>query len=271
MFESRCRKAWASGDSVDSLLINFGDPRVTELASSLGWDCLWIDLEHHPRTVRELEDLCRAARAGALGNPDGPPDIMARPGRWEFMQIGRLLEAGAAGILYPRCESADEAREAVRWTKFCPLGERGFDGSNADNLYGGYPAGDYVPQSNRRNWLAVQIESPAALQHVEAIAHVPGVDMVFFGPGDFSCLSGVPGQLLDPKVVDAMRRTANACRDAGIIFGTLTLTPEQRQVAAEAGCRFFGIGSEQCLLVKALKQLQLDLATERQAPVGALA
>lgn len=262
MQASRCRTVWDKGGVVHALTVHFSDHRVTEIAAASGWDCLWIDLEHSPRTERELELMCMAARAGGARTPAGPPDIMARPGRGEFMRLGRLLEAGATGILYPRCESVDEAKEAVRWCKFAPIGERAFDGGNADNHFGSYPASDYVSHANQRVWLAVQIESPAALDHVEAIARVPGVDLLFFGPGDFSCLSGVPGQLTAPVVVDAMLRTAAACKSAGIRFGTLSLTESSRKVAVDAGCQLLGIGADQGLLSGAMNEYRQRLAKE---------
>src|SRR5262245_18527620 len=98
----------------------------------------------------------RAARAGAS-------DILARPAKGEFMRMGRLLEAGAQGIMYPRCESAEEAAELVRWAKFAPQGERGVDGPNGDNPYCSMPMSAYLRAANDQTLLIAQIESPTAL------------------------------------------------------------------------------------------------------------
>src|SRR5262245_4568960 len=101
--------------------LHLTDGSLYELTSLLGFDGVWMDLEHHGYTVETATELMRAARVGSC-------DILARPAKGEFMRLGRLLEAGAQGILYPRCDNADEAREVVTWSKFAPLGKRGLDG-----------------------------------------------------------------------------------------------------------------------------------------------
>jgi hypothetical protein len=93
----------------------------------------------------------------------GSADILARPAKGEFMRLGRLLEAGAQGIMYPRCADAAEAREVVRWSKFAPQGQRGFDSGNADVPYCMMPMDEYVRSANEQTFLVVQIEDPAAL------------------------------------------------------------------------------------------------------------
>src|SRR5262245_48226355 len=105
--------------------LHFFDPSVYELTSLLGFDGIWMDLEHHGTSLESAMSMMRAARVGVS-------DIMARPAKGEFMRFGRMLEAGAQGLMYPRCSNAEEAREVVSWAKFAPLGRRGFDGGNAD-------------------------------------------------------------------------------------------------------------------------------------------
>src|SRR5438046_2402785 len=104
--------------------LHYIDPTLYEMTSLMGFDGIWMDLEHHHYSVETAANLMRAARVGAA-------DIIARPAKGEFMRMARLLEAGAQGIMYPRCESAAEAAEVVRWAKFAPLGERGLDAANA--------------------------------------------------------------------------------------------------------------------------------------------
>ena len=126
MRESRVKEVWSHGHIAVGSLIKSTDPVHTEVISQLGLDLIWIDLEHSDKNVETFAQLTRAARIGTS-------DIMARPARWGYMRMGRMLEAGAHGILYPRCESAEEAAEVVKWAKFHPFGERGFDSGSADN------------------------------------------------------------------------------------------------------------------------------------------
>src|SRR3954467_7201213 len=148
--------------------LHFGDPALYEMASLMGFDALWIDLEHHPISVEHAANLMRAARAGAS-------DIIARPGKGEFMRMCRMLEAGAQGIMYPRCESAAEAAEVVKWAKFPPVGKRGFDGGNADMPYCTMSPAQYIKEANEQTFIAIQIEEETALKNAEEIAAVPGV------------------------------------------------------------------------------------------------
>ncbi len=227
---SKVLEAWKEDRLALGTLIKSIDPVHTEIVSQLEFDFLWYDLEHSDKSLETFSNLCRASRTGDV-------DILARPARWEFMRMGRLLEAGAQGIMYPRCESEEEAREVVRWAKFHPLGERGFDGGSADNRYGQYSADKYTEEANRETWMAIQIESPEALPNVGEIAAVDGVDCIFFGPGDFSVLSGVPGQIKHPTVLNAAKEIAQATLASGKVFGTLVFDMEHSNYMQDIGAK----------------------------------
>jgi 4-hydroxy-2-oxoheptanedioate aldolase len=259
MRESHCKSLWKNGQRAEMLLLNIDDLGACERTAAAGWDCLWIDLEHAPRDTGQLNQMCQAIRASAARSEHPIPDVIARPGRWEWMRMGRLLEAGAHGIMYPRCESADEAREAVKWCKFAPLGQRGFDSGNADNGFGLLPPAEYVAKANAETWLAIQIESPAALAVVDEIAAVEGVDLLFFGPGDFSALSGKPGQFMDPEILDAAAQTAAAAHKAGIGFATLGVNPEHRAAMLELNPQLMHCGSQLQLMLAQMTTLRESL------------
>src|ERR1019366_8529653 len=121
--------------------------------------------------MADAVNMMRAARIGDM-------DVMARPAKGEFMRMARLLEAGASLIMYPRCESADEARELVRWGKFPPVGERGYF---SDNPYSTMSPAAYVRKANEHTILIAQIESPNAVKNAASIADVEGIDLLFFG------------------------------------------------------------------------------------------
>lgn len=248
MRPSQVRDAWSKGRIAVGSLVKSTDPVVTEIVSQTGLDFVWLDLEHSDKSLETFAGLARAARLGSA-------DIMARPARWEYMRMGRLLEAGAHGILYPRCESAEEAAEVVKWAKFHPLGERGFDGGSADNNYGQYPAGDYTEQANANTWIAIQIESPRAVGEAAAIAAVEGVDCVFFGPGDFSALSGRPGQVRHPKTLEAAEAIAQATLAAGKVFGTLVFDHEHARLMKSFGARLLAHGADMGFLKTAYGEL----------------
>jgi 4-hydroxy-2-oxoheptanedioate aldolase len=195
----------------------------------------------------------RAARIGAS-------DIIARPAKGEFMRMARLLESGAQGIMYPRCESAAEAAEVVRWAKFAPLGERGVDGANADAPYCAAPMKQYLRKANEETLVIVQIESPRALDEAEAIAKTPGVDVLMLGPGDMSVLSGAPYEFGHPIMIQARDRVAAAAKDAGIHWGTTSPDPDHSRMLMELGARFICHGADIVFVKRAFEQMQQQYA-----------
>ena len=246
---SRVRQRWDQGMPALVTMATFTDPAVTELISLLGLDCIWIDLEHTSTTLDQAAQMFRAARVGGA-------DVMARPAKGEFMQIGRLLEAGATGILYPRCDNAVEAREVVRWAKFAPLGERGCAGTSPDAPYDMIDRAQYVREANQQTWLAIQIESPGAIRHTRAIAEVEGVDVVFFGLGDFAVLSGIPGQFKHPQVTEAMRTVCSETLAAGKRFGTVGLNVEHTTHLLDMGASLVCSGVDLLWVKRGLEEMR---------------
>jgi 4-hydroxy-2-oxoheptanedioate aldolase len=233
--------------------LHYTDATLYEMTSLMGFDGIWMDLEHHHYSVETAANLMRAARVGTS-------DIIARPAKGEYMRMARLLEAGAQGIMYPRCESADEAAEVVRWAKFAPVGERGVDSANADAPYCSAPINQYLKKANDETMVILQIESPRALEQVEAIARVPGVDVLMFGPGDFSVLAGVPYQFDHALLVTARERVAKAAKTNGIHWGTVSPTPEDTAKLMGMGARFICHGADIILVKRGLEQIQAQFA-----------
>src|SRR5262249_17954279 len=185
---------------------------------------------HHGYSLETASSLMRAARVGSS-------DIVARPAKGEFMRMGRMLEAGATGIMYPRCSDAAEAAEVVTWTKFAPLGRRGFDGAGADAPYCTMSVADYVRQANEQTFVIVQLEEQPAVDQAGAIAAVEGVDALMFGPADFSVLEGIPGRFTHPKVQTAIKRVAAAARNQGKDWGMPVSSPTHCKQLQDLGAR----------------------------------
>jgi len=250
---SRIKDKLRRGEPALVVTCHYTDPSVYEMTSLMGFDGIWMDLEHHPFSQETAGALMRAARVGSS-------DIIARPAKGEFMRTARLLEAGAQGIMYPRCETGEEAAELVRWTKFAPQGERGIDGANADNPYCSMPMAEYIKLANEHTLLVVQIESPTALKNAEAIAAVPGVDVLMLGPGDFSVLAGIPFQFDHPMIQDAYQRTAEAAKKAGKWWGTVAFSPEHARMLMDAGALFICHGADILLVKRGFEDIQRRFA-----------
>jgi len=236
--------------------LHLADPALFEMTSLLGFDGIWLDLEHGNTSVATAAQFARAARVGSS-------DIMIRPAKGEFMRMSRILEIGAQGIMYPRCDNADEARQVVRWSKFAPIGQRGIDSGNADNPYCLTPLVDYLQTANEQTFIVIQIEDPCAIDHADAIAAVDGVDVLFLGPGDYSILAGIPGQMDHPQIRAAMEQIASAATKAGKHWGMPIFSPEHAQQVLELGGRFLCHGCDLLMVKAGLEDIQ-----QKFAPLG---
>jgi 4-hydroxy-2-oxoheptanedioate aldolase len=233
--------------------VHLADPAVYEMASLLGFDGIWLDLEHHAHSLETAQNLMRAARIGTS-------DVVARPGKGEFMRLGRLLEAGAQGIMYPRCDNAAEAAEVVKWAKFPPLGKRGCDGGNPDMPYCSMPLERYIQEANMETFVVIQIEEESALRQVDEIAAVEGVQVIFLGPGDFSSLGGFAGQWDHPRLVEACEQIAAAARRHGKHWGRPVFSVDDAKRCLAMGARFLAHCSDMNLIKTGLERIQREFA-----------
>lgn len=239
-----------------SVLLHFTDPSIFELASLMGFDGVWMDMEHHPYSLETAANMMRATRVGRA-------DIIARPAKGEFMRMGRMLESGAQGIMYPRCNNVEEAEEVVRWAKFAPLGERGFDGGNADNPYCMNLASieEYTQTANKETFIIIQLEEQNAIDQAEAILNVEGIDMLLLGPGDFSILSGIAGQFEHPIVQKAIETIATAAKNTGKNWAMPVRSLQQAQTYIDMGIGLISYGSDIGKLKSGLEAIQEEFRT----------
>jgi 4-hydroxy-2-oxoheptanedioate aldolase len=179
------------------------------------------------------------------------------------MRLSRLLEAGAQGIMYPRCDDAAEASDVVKWSKFAPLGKRGFDGGNPDMPYATMPVEEYINDANEQTFVVIQIEEQETIKNAQAIAEVPGVDVLFLGPGDFSILSGIPGQTQHKSVVNALEKIAKVAKKAGKHWGTPAFSPEHAQQLLDMGATFICYMADILMIKEGLDRIQ-----EQFTPLG---
>lgn len=253
MRKSVVKQKLAVGQPVFATQLHFTDPSVFEMTSLMGFDAIWMDLEHHFYSLETAADLMRAARVGTS-------DIVARCAKGEFPRFSRLLEAGAQGIMYPRCDSADEAREVINWVKFAPEGRRGSDTGNPDTPYCSMPLPEYIAAANRQTFTVIQLEDQRAVDAAESIASVPGVDVIFLGPGDFSILSGIPGQFDHPRIQKATEAIARAARNAGINWGCPTFSSQHAEALLKLGARFLTHHADILLVKQGLEAIQVDFS-----------
>ena len=250
MRASRVLRKLRRGEVVTCFKLNLESGRAAEIAARAGFDALWNDMEHVPNDWDVIERQIWAAKTCDC-------DVIVRVARGSYSDYIRPLELDAAGIMVPHLMGLEDAKRVVRMTRFHPIGLRPVDGGNAD---GGYCAIDftaYLQQANRERMVIVQIEDPEPLKELEAIAALDGIDMLFFGPGDFSQGIGAPGVWDHPELLKARKRVAEVCRAHGKYAGTVG-NPGNAKELIEMGYRFINIGADVLGMLHTCNQLLND-------------
>ena len=211
-----------------SLGVYIGDTgeAMAEMAAYAGFDYMRIDLEHTLTDASKLQNLIRIADAADI-------PTLVRVARMD--DITAILDFGASGVLVPDISTAAQAREAVRRSKFAPVGERGMTNIGRVVRYGGSPLSEYVARANAETALCVQIESREGLENLDEILSVPGVDIVTTGRQDLSQSLGVPGQSAHPLVNDAEETVIRKAVEKGLQVMITAGTPERMLELREKG------------------------------------
>ena len=237
MRPSRVLRKLRAGQVVYTFKVNLADSRSCEIAARHGFDCIWTCMEHVANDYSIVEKQVLATKCYDV-------DLLCRvPPRGSYSDYIRPLELDAAGIMVPHVMSLAEAKHVVWITRFHPVGRRPADGGNADAFYCNVPFEEYIQQANRERFVILQIEDPEPLAELDAIAELPGYDVLFFGPGDFSHSIGAPGQMDHPLINQTRERVAKAAIRAGKFAGTAG-GPASRQQLIDMGYTFLGMGAD---------------------------
>ena len=236
MRRSRVLKIMREGGVAVSTKCNFSDPREAEIAAACGFDCIWIDLEHVPASISTVDAFVRAAKIYDC-------DVLTRISRGSYSDIIRPLEADSTGIMVPHLMSLAEAKQIVYYSKFHPIGRRPVDGGNTDAGYVCNDMMEYITTANKERFVVVQIEDPEPMAELEEICALPGIDMIFFGPADFSQGIGKPFCFNDPEVMEAKRLVAATARKHGKFAGTVGGTGNFEELV-QMGYQFINIGAD---------------------------
>ncbi len=246
MRKSKVLQKLRSGGAAFSFKLNFSCARVAELVSMFGFDCIWVDVEHIANDWSIVEKQVWAAKTNDT-------DIMVRVSKGSYSDYIKPLELDAAGIMVPHVMSGDEAENIARMTRFHPMGRRPVDGGNSDSKFLAVDVVDYLRQANEERFVIVQIEDPEGVENLDDIAKVPGIDMVFFGPGDYSHALGIAGQFDHPEIGNAREQVVSAAIKNGKFAGTVGTVDSYKELAG-MGYRFLNIGSDVSIMGKGLRE-----------------
>jgi 4-hydroxy-2-oxoheptanedioate aldolase len=236
---------FARGEVVASMTVRLvRGVEIARIAATAGFDTLYVDVEHSSFSLDTTGQICMAALSAGI-------TPLVRVASWDT--IGRVLDGGALGVIAPHIQSADDARAVVRAAKFPPLGERSAGGGLPALEYRAFPASEANPALNDATLVAVMVETVAALDQIEAIAAVDGVDLLLIGSNDLTAEMGIPGQYDHPKLTEAFTRTIAAARQYGIHVGVggLSTRPDKVAEFVRMGARYVSTGTDLAFLTAA--------------------
>ncbi|HEY3738312.1 MAG TPA: aldolase/citrate lyase family protein [Bryobacteraceae bacterium] len=236
----------ALGEGRLQLGTNFGHFRSVEvprILTTAGFHWAFIDCEHGVFDIETVYDLCRASIVSGLSP-------VVRVASLEYDLIARALDCGAEGVIFPRVESVELLEQAVSWTKFPPMGVRGYGLSGVHLNYAKASIGEAITHLNRETMVVLQIETVKAFEMRDELLSVKGVDTVMVGPADLSISLGVPGDFQHPKMVETMEKIVESCVAHGIHPGTQTRTIGLAKFWKERGMKFLGCSSDIVMMLE---------------------
>jgi 4-hydroxy-2-oxoheptanedioate aldolase len=230
------------------------DPYVAAMAARTGFDWLAIDAEHGPNDVRSILAQLQAME-GSTSNP------VVRPPSGENWMIKQLLDIGAQNLLIPMVETPEQARQLVRSCRYPPAGRRGM-GAGIARASRFNTITDYVTNADDGICLIVQLETQLALDNLEEIAAVEGIDGLFIGPADLAADMGFTGRVSEPEVQAAIEGALKRILACGKPAGILTFDPVLNRRYLELGASFVAVGADVTTFTAALCELSASYRPE---------
>jgi len=242
----------AGGYALCSCQTPYPSPKITEMMGLIGFDCDWIDMEHQDYSWDQAFNMCLAARASGME----PMIRIRKEGEQAFY---RAFEAGAAGIMVPHVRTIEEAKFALKFSRFAPVGLRGIDGVEAAAKYSLLPQEEYIAWAQRETFVLFQVEDKESLDIMDETARMPGIDGFFFGPADMSQSLGIPLQWNHPLLAEARKTVAATAKKHGKFWGMPVGDATQaKRLFDEENAQFFACGAAIIMVKEGLQAIRDD-------------
>lgn len=226
--------------------------KIPEMMGLIGFDCIWIDMEHQDYSYDQAFDMCLASRATGME----PMIRIRKEGDHSFF---RAFEAGATGIMVPHVRTIEEAKWALKYSRFAPVGLRGMDGVEAAAKYSLVSMQEYMAWTLRETFVIFQVEDKESLDIIEEIAQMDGLDGLFFGPADMSQSLGIPCQFDHPQMKETRKLVGTTAKKYGKFWGQPVGDATQAaRLYEEEGAQFFACGAAIIILKEGYKAVRDD-------------
>jgi 2-keto-3-deoxy-L-rhamnonate aldolase RhmA len=224
-------------------VLGISSPEVAEIISEVGFDWVWIDMEHAAIDLVQAQIMTQALR-------DGCASVVRVP--WnDSVWIKKTLDIGCDGVIVPQIKTAEEAKAAVQASKYPSEGIRSLGLARASKY--GMEFADYVRKANEEIAIILQIEHIEGVSNIESIIETPGIDAIMIGPYDLSGSLGLIGQLGNPEVESAIQKVKRHCLEKGTPVGIFADGPESARTHISDGVTLIGMGSDSVYLWKSAK------------------
>lgn len=226
-------------------LLNSRTPEVPAIAAACGYDAIYVDLEHTSTSLEVAAVLCAGAAGAGIS-------ALVRVPSHDAGLIARVLDSGAVGIIVPHVNSGKEAESVVSAARFPPVGRRSISGPTFVSGFAPRQPAELTAILESRTVVAVMIETPQAVADCDAIAAVPGVDMVLLGPSDLTAEMGIHGDYENEHFHNAVRSVAAACRRHGVALGVAGIkSVDLLERFVGLGLRFISAGTDVGMMTEA--------------------
>jgi 4-hydroxy-2-oxoheptanedioate aldolase len=244
--QNNFKRALQAGKPQIGLWSSLSSNYTVEVIAGAGFDWILLDSEHSPA---DIENLLTQLQAAA---PYATHPVVRIP--WnDMVTVKRVLDIGAQSLLIPYVSSKEEARDAVSFTRYPPAGVRGVAGTTRATRFGRIP--EYAKRAHEEICVLVQVETQSALDSIEAICGIDGVDGVFIGPADLHASLGYPGEVANPKVKPLIDDAIRRIRKCGKAPGILTPAEADARHWLECGALFTAVGSDVGILARGAEAL----------------
>ncbi|MGZ8204193.1 MAG: HpcH/HpaI aldolase family protein [Burkholderiales bacterium] len=220
-----------AGEPAFGVSVMIPSPQIVEMIAAAGFDWVLLDCEHGTLTLESVELMAMAAEASGI-------TAIARPSTRSPEHILQVLDRGVMGVQVPHVNTAAEAREVIAAVKYHPIGRRGLAAGTRAAVYDAHGTlADYVKAANDATLIAIQLEDEPAIENIDELLRVDGIDVFFIGPSDLSQAMGHPGNPRAPRVAEAIDTSFRKMRAAGRIPGTPATAENVREVL-DKGVRY---------------------------------
>ena len=234
---------------------------IPRLLAAAGFDYLFVDMEHGGFNLETVQDVVAAASQAGI-------TPLVRVAELSYSLVARTLDVGAQGIIFPRVEDPALLREAISWTRFPPVGSRGFGITPPQLDYQPVGMREIMAHANAETMNIVQFETGRALERSDELLSVAGVDVAMIGPADLSISLGIPGEFEHPRMVGAIESFIVACNSHGVVPGIHCRTVGLARPWLERGMRLVGSGSEITILLERAREVIAELSPGEESRGG---